>query len=173
MNPKVKYQITVAFILGAIIFLTLNQPISTEIKAYFTTAFGTLLIVFAYSSGLMAYLVGLGSAVLGFVISLPGIAIIYGLISGYSILIYRKIILYTIEKILGRIPFVQQLIFKVATSETYNMIVHSLDRMLARVGLRKIKRIKLYEVEDCPHCMREIPLESKVCMYCGKEVLLE
>jgi predicted amidophosphoribosyltransferase len=70
------------------------------------------------------------------------------------------------------VPAVQDLIHKVETNETYSMVAATLDRMLAKVGLRRTRKIKLYEVVRCPHCMQDIPLESKVCMHCRKEVVL-
>jgi hypothetical protein len=166
---KRRNQIAVVMALAAMLLIIYRQPINADVKAYVTTTVGVILLLFAYATGLIALSIGLISSVLGFMVSLPGIAWVYGFIAGYSIFIYNRIIYFTFKKLLKRVPAVQRLIYRIETNETYSMVARTLDRTLARVGLKRVKRVKLYEVIRCPHCMRETPVDGRVCMNCGRQ----
>ena len=173
MERKTKDHIAVAILLAAMLAAVIHQPINAEVKAYLTTAIGLAIILFAYFTGLMALAVGLLTLLLEFAVSLPGIALIYGLIAGCGMFLYNRVVGYTFKQLVNRVPAVQTLMCGIETSETYRMTAGTVDSILAKVGLRKVRRMRIFEVGRCAHCMRDIPLESRACMYCGNEVVLK
>ncbi len=165
-------EVVVAVSLTAALVFLVNHPISTEVKAYLTTAVGVILILFAYFTGMMGVVVGVGAAAVGFVLSLPVIGSMYALIAANIVFFYNRVIGYAFRKLVDRVPAIQKLKYRVETSETYGMIANAVNSFLHKVGMKKVKRIRCYEVVSCPHCMQDIPVDSRVCMHCGKEVLL-
>jgi len=163
----------VAVALLLIILLYVSQDYLGGFRPYLTSIIGFYLIFYSLFSGLLALFVGFTISLFSYVVSMPLIAPLYGLMLGYIIYFYKTLVYIFIEKILSRYPPLQRLRKRVITSQAYKRFSRWADSLLARAGLKKVHILRVYDVTTCPHCMRYIPRESRACMYCKKEVMLE
>jgi len=172
MAKASKRHIAIALFMLGLIWVIYTQPYLSGVKPYLTTVLGALLVAFAYFTGLMAIAVGIGMSTMAFFLSLPFIAPLYALvISAWSIL-YKGLFAWVGKKVLTRLPPVQRLMRRIQTSGAYTGARERADSLLSGMGLMRMRKMMLFEVTACPHCGQNIPVESKACMHCKKEVSL-
>ena len=173
MDINKKRHIAVFLIFVALLVIYFYQPYLDQTKPFVASFLGSFLLVYAYATGVFAIVVGLGMSMFYFLVSLPFIAPVYAVVVGYSVYLYNKIFGYAITKLLQMFPPLQRLVNKVQADERYLRVQDFVLGVLAKLGLRKVKHMQLFEVVRCPHCNQLIPVESRACLYCKKDVVLE
>ena len=162
--------VVVVFLLVFIVFL--NQPYFIWLKPYVAWFLGSGLLLYAYLTGIIALGTGVLAGLFSFLVTLPFIAPVYAFFMTYWLFISQKIFGYLFNQILRQFPPVKRFIDYIKTSNGFIWFNDRVTLFFTKIGLKQQKKILFFEVAPCPHCMQDIPIESKACMYCKKEVIL-
>ena len=172
VNREKKRHIAVVLIFLVIFIIFLNQPYFIQLKPYVVWLLGSGLLLYAYLTGIIALGMGVFAGIFSFIVALPFIAPVYAFFMAYWLFISQKIFGYIFNQILKQFPPVKRFIEYVKTSSTVLWFNEKINNFFIRLGLKQPQKILFFEVSSCPHCMQDIPVESRACMYCKHEVIL-
>lgn len=162
-----KRYLRIFFIITLIFFI-----VSYAVEGSFdrvTKALAVVLIAFGYVTGVIASLVHLLLLFFGFLVSLPGISVLYALLVSTLAKIHFFIFGYLMKKLVTGSKEYKKLKAWVINSRIYQVESGLFHSFLVGLGLKKSGKVRLYDMITCPHCNKKIPLTGTHCPKCGKQ----
>ncbi|RMF90326.1 MAG: zinc ribbon domain-containing protein [Methanobacteriota archaeon] len=145
-----------AFYLGGESF----QKGPAQILALFLLAAG-------YVGGVLAGAVHALLLLIGFVLSLPIISALYAAAAGFIARLHYILFKSLFKRGVKQTSLYRRGEEKVRGSRVYQALSQALRRILKGLGLHRPRQARIFEVERCPACNREIPSVGSFCPFCG------
>lgn len=133
----------------------------------------TLVVGFAYFTGLISLLLGVVSFVLVYAASLPVISTLYAYIAFILAKIHYIVFRAFMDKTMRRMRWYSMLELKVKNSSIVKRVSKILHGFLKDLGLERPRRVKFFEVIACKDCNRDVPIDGAMCPYCGNKIEIE
>lgn len=131
---------------------------------------GLLMLAVAYLTGVMAFLAGLAYSMWAYVVVLPVISWLYGMLVSAVLLVYHILFGKMVGMVLDRIPQLKKFEMKVRNSRVMKGIRAHTIGVLEKAGVRSPHRMVFIKVMECTKCRKDIPSDSRVCPYCSLRV---
>jgi hypothetical protein len=161
-----KRNLKLLFFLGLLVFIAIyiyKGDFDSQ-----TRSVALILIVLGYFTGALAYGVHLVILLIGFILSIPGIAGLYAAATVVAAKIHYYIFGFLLKKTISKTRWYKKNHAKVINSRAYQYGMKKLHIISKRLGIEKPKKVHIFEMEKCPSCGKEIPLSGLYCPKCGK-----
>ncbi|MEE8400814.1 MAG: HD domain-containing protein [Candidatus Hydrothermarchaeaceae archaeon] len=133
----------------------------------------TLLVGFAYFTGIISIFFGAVFSLLAFLAALPVISTIQAYIAFILARINYIVFRIFFGRILRRTAIYRGVEERVKNSSFAKRIGEISKSLLQDLGLRRPRRMKVFEVTTCQSCQREVPIDGALCPYCGEHVKID
>ncbi len=132
-----------------------------------TSLLAVVVIVVGYVTGALAYVIHILLLLFGFIVSLPVFSTIYALTLTAIAKIHYFIFGYMLKSVLMGTERYKRIQTRVRNSRVYQMESALFHRFLDRLGIKKPKKVHIFELDECEKCRKEIPITGKYCPECG------
>jgi hypothetical protein len=135
-----------------------------------TESFALILVVTAYLSGAIAFLIHLAMVVFALIIHLPFISTVYAFILTMIAKIHLVISGYILKKAVTGSKRYKRFHASVVNSRIYQFDQALFHKLLKGLGIERSKKVGILEMTLCPICEKEIPFHGRFCTECGSLV---
>ena len=157
-----KGKLRILFLISLVLFI-----VSYLIEGRIDRALTLILIVTAYLSGALAFIIHLLIVVFGFIVHLPVLASIHAVVLATLAKIHLIVSGYVLKKAVIRSKRYKKFHAKVINSKFYQFDLALFHKLLKGLGIEEPKKVNVIEMRHCPNCGKEIPLHGRYCTECG------